>query len=187
MTKDEEIRQLRETVSRLEADNAQLMSRNMQLSEQLCMWYELRQRVNWLKEEMKRNRRHLEEADAVDDGELLAAIDTRLEQETTLLTGDFGAPELAKLLGVSQARLSRLFRITAYKSAEDYLDFLRTVRGMQLLREHPEYGIVGVSEIAGFRSVRTFQRRMNEAVGMTPVEFRMLSEKTSGATDNRGK
>jgi methylphosphotriester-DNA--protein-cysteine methyltransferase len=48
---------------------------------------------------------------------------------------------------------------------------------MRLLREHPEYGIVTVSQDAGFNSVRTFQRKMNEAVGMTPVEFRMLVEK----------
>ena len=48
---------------------------------------------------------------------------------------------------------------------------------MALLREHPEYGIAAVSEEAGFNSVRTFQRHMQEAVGMTPVEFRMMVEK----------
>jgi AraC-like DNA-binding protein len=45
---------------------------------------------------------------------------------------------------------------------------------MQMLREHPEYGIAAISEDAGFNSVRTFQRKCNEAVGMSPVEFRML-------------
>jgi AraC-like DNA-binding protein len=64
-----------------------------------------------------------------------------------------------------------------YKSADDYLFFLRMLRGMRLLREHPEYGIVSVSEMAGFNSVRTFQRRMLDAIGITPVEFRMLVEK----------
>ena len=80
-------------------------------------------------------------------------------------------------MGVSQARLAKLFRTTQYKSADDYLDYLRLIRGMQLLREHPEYGIASVSEDAGFNSVRTFQRKVNEAVGMSPVEFRMLVEK----------
>ena len=95
-----------------------------------------------------------------------------------MLTGDFSVVELSELLGVSQRRLIQLFRHTPiYKSVDDYLDNLRTLRGIQLLREHPEYGIASVSEEAGFNSVRTFQRHMQEAVGMTPVEFRMMVEK----------
>ena len=50
----------------------------------------------------------------------------------------------------------------------------KTVWPVQMLREHPEYGIAAISEDAGFNSVRTFQRKCNEAVGMSPVEFRML-------------
>ena len=84
------------------------------------------------------------------------------------------AAQLAQMLGVSQSRLARLFRNTTYKSADDYLDYLRLLRAMQMLREHPEYGIAAISEDAGFNSVRTFQRKCNEAVGMSPVEFRML-------------
>ena len=177
MKAEEQIRQLQETIEQLKAENDQLLSRNMQLSEQLCMWYEMRQHVNWLKEEMEIDRRNLMVADLTDDAELLAVIETRLEQDTTLLKGDFSGPELAELIGVSQARLTKLFRNTTYKSVDDYLSFVRLVRAMQLLREHPEFGIVGVSEDAGFKSVRTFQRHMQEAVGMTPVEFRMMLEK----------
>ena len=177
MKAEEQIRQLQETIEQLKTENDQLLSRNMQLSEQLCIWYEFRQRVNWLKEEMEIDRRNLMVADLTDDAELLAVIETRLEQDTSLLTGDFSGAQLAELIGVSQARLAKLFRNTSYKSADDYLDFVRLVRAMQLLREHPEYGIVAVSEDAGFKSVRTFQRHMQDAVGMTPVEFRMMVEK----------
>ena len=126
---------------------------------------------------MEIDRRNLLTADLTDDAELFAVIETRLEQNKSLLTSEFTSVQLAELLGISQARLTRLFRNTTYKSADDYLDFVRLVRAMQLLREHPEYGIVGVSEDAGFKSVRTFQRHMQEAVGMSPVEFRMMLEK----------
>ena len=179
MKAEEQIRQLKDTVEQLKTENEKLLGRNMQLSEQLCMWYELRQHVNWLKEEMEIDRRNIMVADLTDDAELLAVIETRLEQETSLLKGDFSGAQLAELIGVSQTRLTRLFRNTTYKSADDYLDFVRLVRAMQLLREHPEYGIVGVSEDAGFKSVRTFQRHMQEAVGMSPVEFRMMLEKNA--------
>ena len=179
MKAEEQIRQLQDTVEQLKTENEKLLGRNMQLSEQLCMWYELRQHVNWLKEEMEIDRRNIMVAGLTDDAELLAVIETRLEQETSLLKGDFSGAQLAELIGVSQTRLTRLFRNTTYKSADDYLDFVRLVRAMQLLREHPEYGIVGVSEDAGFKSVRTFQRHMQEAVGMSPVEFRMMLEKNA--------
>ena len=161
MSDKERIRQLESEIEQLETENRQLVSRNLQLSEQLCAWYELRQRVSWLKEEML-NRQQLQ----------------KREQKPELLTGDFSVVELSELLGVSQRRLIQLFRHTPiYKSVDDYLDNLRTLRGIQLLREHPEYGIASVSEEAGFNSVRTFQRHMQEAVGMTPVEFRMMVEK----------
>ena len=179
MKAEEQIKKLKDTIEQLKIENDQLVNRNMQLSEQLCMWYEMRQRVKWLKEEMEIDRRNLLAADLTDDAELFAVIEARLEQNKSLLNSEFTSVQLAELLGISQARLTRLFRNTTYKSADDYLDFVRLVRAMQILREHPEYGIVAVSEDAGYKSVRTFQRHMQEAVGMTPVEFRMMVEKNS--------
>ena len=58
MTQAEQIKALKDSVAQLEAENRQLVSRNLQLSEQLCIWYELRQRVNWLKEEMLNRRQN---------------------------------------------------------------------------------------------------------------------------------
>ena len=178
MTQAEEIRQLKDAVDQLEKENRQLLTRNLQLSEQLCMWYELRQRVAWLKEEMLNRQQLQKRADLADDTELMALMELRLEKDLSLLTPDFDGQQLAELLGVSQARLNRLFQhTTMYRSADDYLNFLRMLRGLQMLREHPEYGIASVSEEAGYNSVRTFQRHMQEAIGMTPVEFRMMVEK----------
>lgn len=178
MSPSEEVRKLREDIAKLKEENTQLISRNLQMSEQLNIWYELRQRVNWLKEELEQTQRMTLKADMADDAELLAIIENRLEQEPSTVNGDFDAVQLAQLLGVSQNRLTRLFRSTTYRSADDYLDYIRLIRGLQMLREHPEYGIASVSEDAGFNSVRTFQRKCNEAVGMSPVEFRMLVDKS---------
>ena len=115
MSPSEEIRQLREAVAKLQEENTQLISRNLQMSDQLCLWYELRQRVNWLKEELQNNQRMMLKADMADDAELLAIIENRLEQDPSIVKGDFDATQLAQLLGVSQNRLTRLFRNTTYK------------------------------------------------------------------------
>ena len=182
---EKEIENLKKEIARLEAENERLdmenvslLGRNLLMSEQLNSWYELKQRVNWLKAEMQRGRRLQMQADQVDDAELLAMLENRLEQEPQLVTAEFGTPELAELMGVSQARLMRLFRnSTIFKSPEEYLENMRLMRALKLLRDHPQYGIAAVSAEAGYNSVRTLQRRMSEIIGMTPVEFRMMIDK----------
>ena len=174
----EENSRLQEEYERLDLENVRLLGRNLLMSEQLTAWYELKQRVSWLKAEMERGRRMKMQADLVDDGELLAMLEHRLEHEPQLVTAEFGTAELAELMGVSQARLLRLFRnSTIFKSPDEYLENLRLMRALQLLRDHPEYGIAAISAEAGYNSVRTLQRRMSEVIGMTPVEFRMMTEK----------
>ena len=175
---EKEIARLEAENERLDMENVSLLGRNLLMSEQLNSWYELKQRVNWLKAEMQRGRRLAMQADQVDDAELLAMLENRLEQEPKLLTPDFGTAELAELMGVSQARLIRLFRnATIFKSPDEYIENLRLMRALQLLRDHPQYGIAAVSAEAGYNSVRTLQRRMSEIIGMTPVEFRMMIDK----------
>lgn len=175
---EKEIARLEQENERLDMENVRLMGRNLLMSEQLNSWYELKQRVAWLKAEMQRGQRLMAKADMVDDAELLAMLENRLEQEPDLVTPEFGMKELAELIGVSQARLIRLFRnSTIFRSPDEYLENLRLVRALQLLRDHPEYGIAAISAEAGYNSVRTLQRRMSEVIGMTPVEFRMMTEK----------
>ena len=175
---EKEIARLEQENERLDMENVRLMGRNLLMSEQLNSWYELKQRVSWLKAEMQRGQRLMAKADMVDDAELLAMLENRLEQEPGLVTPEFGTKELAELIGVSQARLIRLFRnSTIFRSPDEYLENLRLVRALQLLRDHPEYGIAAISAEAGYNSVRSLQRRMSEVIGMTPVEFRMMTEK----------
>ena len=174
---EQKIARLEQENERLDMENVRLLGRNLLMSEQLNCWYALKQRVNWLKAEMQRGRRLSMQADMVDDAELLAMLENRLEQEPKLVTAEFGTKELAELMGVSQARLIRLFRnSTIFKSPDEYLENIRLMRAMQLLREHPEYGIAAISAEAGYNSVRTLQRRMSEVIGMTPVEFRIMTE-----------
>ena len=116
---EQEIARLEQENERLDMENVRLLGRNLLMSEQLNSWYELKQRVNWLKAEMQRGRRLTMQADMVDDAELLAMLENRLEQDPNLVTSEFGTKELAELMGVSQARLIRLFRnSTIFKSPE---------------------------------------------------------------------
>ena len=105
----------------------------------------------------------------------MAIIEMRLENGRPHLKPDFGTRELAELLGVSQARLNHLFRHqTIHRTPEAYIDNLRVLEALRLLREQPNYTIAVVAEEAGFSNVRTLQRRIMDAIGMTPVDYRLM-------------
>ena len=54
---EKEIARLEQENERLDMENVRLMGRNLLMSEQLNSWYELKQRVSWLKAEMQRGQR----------------------------------------------------------------------------------------------------------------------------------
>ena len=184
MMENDELEQLRAENARLGAENARLrdenqrlVSRNLALSERLDVWYDTRMRVQLLKELMLADRRRMARADQKDDLELLALIEARVEKEKPHLRPDFDAEALARLLDVTPLRLSRLFRNnTPHHTPEDYIDFRRVISAMELMRRQPNYSVAAVAQDVGFSSIRTLQRRMQQAIGMTPVEFRLLIE-----------
>ena len=179
---EKEIKQILAENERLRADNARLQSemirlvnRNLNLSEQLEEDVELRRRAEVAEQLMKENIERQRNADLQDDGQLLALIDLRLEEKRSHLNPDFDTKQLAELLGVSQERLIRLFRNKSiYRTPEAYIDNLRTINVMRLLRTQPNYSIAAIAESSGFNHVRTQQRRIMDVTGMTPADYRAL-------------
>ena len=136
---------------------------------------DLRRRVEVARELLEGNIERQRNADLQDDGQLLALIEMRVESDMLHQDPDFDTAALARLLGVSQERLNRLFRRqTIYRTPEAYIDNIRLLSAMRMLREQPNYTIAVIAEEAGFGNVRTLQRRFQEAIGMTPVEYRLM-------------
>ena len=166
---------LKEEITRLKNEMMRLISHNLDLAQHLEEDVELRLRASVAREIMKVNIERQRNADLQDDGQLLALIDIRLEQEGHHLNPDFNSAAMAKLMGVSQERLNHLFRHMAlYRTADAYIDNLRVQASMRMLREYPQYTIAVVAEESGFSNVRTLQRRFQDALGMTPVEYRLM-------------
>ena len=166
---------LREEVSQLKDEMIRLVSRNLDLTERFEDDVDLRRRVQVAREIFDGNIERQRNADLQDDGQLLALIEMRVEQDMLHQDPNFDTAALARLLGVSQERLSRLFhKPTIYRTPEAYIDNIRLLSAMRLLREEPNYNIAVIAEEAGFGNVRTMQRRFQDAVGMTPVEYRLM-------------
>lgn len=166
---------LREEIDQLKDEMMRLISRNLDLSERLEDDVDLRRRVEVARELLEGNIERQRNADLQDDGQLMALIEMRVECDMLHQDPDFDTAALARLLGVSQERLNRLFRRqTIYRTPEAYIDNIRLLSAMRMLREQPNYTIAVIAEEAGFGNVRTLQRRFQEAIGMTPVEYRLM-------------
>ena len=181
--KDRELEQLREEVQRLKESNRkliegseQLLARNMMLSEKLDIYYEVRRRVEWQKELVHKHRELMAHADLRDDEELLAIIETRIEGDEIPLPPEFGLREVAELVGTTQQRIVNLYKQnTISHTVDKYLDYLRLLRALQMLKEKPAYNIEAIAKDAGFNSVRTLHRKIMDSIGMTPGQFRDIT------------
>jgi AraC-like DNA-binding protein len=178
-----EVTRLREEVDRLMKMNTslataseRLMKINNELYSRMDSYYNVRMRVNWLKDLLRRHREMMANADLRDDDELLAVIEARIEGDDIPIPPDFGAKDVAELVGITQQRVTELYKKkTIYHSLDKYLDFLRLMRALRLLREHPGYSIDAIAHEAGYASVRTLNRKIQDALGVTPGEFRVMN------------
>ena len=171
----DEIAALRKEVDRLKDELIRMVSRNLDLSERLECDIDLRRRTEVAREIMEGHVERQRNADLQDDGQLMALIEMRLEKERQHLRPDFDAKQLAEMLGVSQARLAQLFRHqTIHRTPEAYIDNLRTLNALRLLRDEPNYTIAAIAEESGFSNIRMLQRRIQDAIGMSPVDYRLM-------------
>ena len=170
-----ENKELRKEIDRLRDEMIRLVSRNLDLSERLEEDVEMRRRTEVARELLEGNIQRQRNADLQDDSQLMAIIEMRVEKDRPHLSPDFNSDDLAEMLGVSRERLMRLFRKqTIHRTPDAYIDNLRVLAALRLLREKPMYNIATVAEEAGFSHVRTLQRRIQDAIGMTPIDYRLM-------------
>lgn len=166
---------LQKEVERLKDEMLRLVSRNLDLCERLEEDVELRRRTEVARELLDGNIERQRNADLKDDGQLMALIELRVEKEKLHVQPNFDGKALAQVIGVSYERLLRLFRHqTIHRSPDAYIDNLRTLTALRMLREQPNYSIASIADDSGFNNVRTFQRRIQDIVGMSPAEYRAL-------------
>lgn len=173
----EENAALRQRVADLEKANNELIIHNMQLGKKVDAYYDVCRRIHIYKELLVRHSEFLRHADLRNDDELMAIIESRLETENNYEDPNFGVKELANLVGTSQTRILDLFRKSPlYKSVEDYLDYLRILRSMYYLISQRKWNVAACAQEAGFSAIRSFNRKFQDAIGMSPNEFRRLIE-----------
>jgi transcriptional regulator GlxA family with amidase domain len=87
------------------------------------------------------------------------------------LTGAWSLTRLAKIAGLSERHLSRLFHVHVGGSIADYINRLRVLRAKELLSQ-TRLDIERVAEGAGFASSRQLRRAWRKLYTTTPSETR---------------
>ena len=107
------------------------------------------------------------------DAQLMEWIDQKMDETRLFTDSSLTLKTTAKALGLTQKRLSALFRNhPKYGSLNDYLNEKRFLLACRLLREEPHWTIEAVGAEAGFGGRRTFQTEVKRRLGITPLQYR---------------
>jgi transcriptional regulator GlxA family with amidase domain len=102
------------------------------------------------------------------------------------LTGAWGLARLAKIAGLSERHLSRLFHVHVGCSIVDYINRLRVLRARELLSQ-TRLDIERVAEGAGFASSRQLRRVWRKLYTTTPSQTRDETARHLGSSRGRAK
>lgn len=140
-----------------------VVDKNTSLTQQLLETpVDLRQNISSVEQPMK-----------MDGAQLLAWLDSKMEETALYLQPDIDLKTVAETFGLSQRRVIHLLKNQSrYGNFASYLTEKRLEKACSLLKKHPEYTIESICIDAGFSSRRTFQTIFKTRLGMSPSEYR---------------
>jgi transcriptional regulator GlxA family with amidase domain len=104
-------------------------------------------------------------------GQATPAIDRLRQRIANSPRADLGTPALAKLAGISERSLARLFRTETGMSPSLYVELSRLDVARRMLEE-TDLPLKSVGHAAGFGSVATLRRAFLRRLSLTPAEYR---------------
>lgn len=116
---------------------------------------------------------HSSEEKAEDESAVLfIALDNRLDSEQLYRNPDLNRDDLYLLIGVDKNVLGGIIRqYSGAPNSQVYINRKRIQYAVQLLRDHPEWTILAVSECCGMKNTVTFNRIFRQTYGITPTEY----------------
>lgn len=134
---------------------------------------EQQDKVTELRQQTRGYRQLIKATQDMNDEELMAWLDERMDETRLYTTPTLSLKEMAKALGLTQKRLGQLFKNQEkFNNLGEYLTEKRFLLACELMRENPEWTIEAVAKEAGFLTRRTFQDVVKAHLGLTPSQFR---------------
>ena len=134
---------------------------------------EQQDKVTELRQQTRGYRQLIKATQDMNDEELMAWLDERMDETRLYTTPTLSLKEMAKALGLTQKRLGQLFKNQEkFNNLGEYLTEKRFLLACELMRENPEWTIEAVAKESGFLTRRTFQDVVKAHLGLTPSQFR---------------
>lgn len=134
--------------------------------------------VTIMRKQASQHREHIELTADMTDEELMRWLDQKMDETHLFTDTNLTLKTMAKSLGLTQKRLSNLFKNNAkYASLGDYINEKRFLYACHLLREETHWTIEAVGAEAGFGGRRTFQTEVKRRLGITPLQYRQSQNK----------
>lgn len=129
----------------------------------------------WIKAQAEDARVRLQATSQMDDEQLNAWIDEKVQQDLMFCDPELDLKTMAQRLGITQKRLRNFIKDSKYDRLYDYLTEKRILYACKLLKENPNWTIEAVSKDVGFVSRTTFQEAFKKYIGITPARYRAQS------------
>ena len=98
-----------------------------------------------------------------------------MEEDKIFSETELNRTKLAKLIGTNHCYIDDAIKQCSGKSTKEFIDNYRLRYAAQLLSED-KYNISMIAELCGYRSRGTFTRLFKERYGMSPTEYRTISQ-----------
>ena len=96
--------------------------------------------------------------------------------EKNIQNPDYSVVDLCNDLGMSKSRLFPKFQSIIGLTPNHFINSVRLKRAAQLLKSS-QYNITEISDLAGFNSIKYFNKYFKEEFGTTPTQFRTENKK----------
>lgn len=107
---------------------------------------------------------------------LFEQLNQTIINEKSYLNPELSRDELAQIIHVNKNRFAEILQESTGMRLTTYLNELRLNHAIQLLKEHPNHTLQAIAHDSGFNNMGTFHRLFKEKVGMTPSEYKTISE-----------
>ncbi|WP_455586601.1 helix-turn-helix domain-containing protein [Bacteroides sp.] len=107
---------------------------------------------------------------------LFEQLNQTIINEKLYLNPELSRDELAQIIHVNKNRFAEILQESTGMRLTTYLNELRLNHAIQLLKEHPNHTLQAIAHDSGFSNMGTFHRLFKEKVGMTPSEYKTISE-----------
>lgn len=108
---------------------------------------------------------------------LFDQLNQTIINEKLYLNAELIRDDLAQIIHVNKNRFARIIQENTGMRLTEYLNELRLNHSIQLLKEYPNYTLQAIAHDSGFSNMGTFHRLFKEKVGMTPSEYKSISQK----------